>query len=193
LWAFNDERVGRAIAASPVPVISGVGHEIDFTISDFCADLRAPTPSAAAEVAVPDGVEIAGQLAALRSALEDLVRQRLARHHGALDIERQVLSRLSPRSQIEASRQRVDELGRRLERAEDHRLSLLRARTAGLARRLEGLDPLAILDRGYAVVRRADGSLVRSIGAVGTGEMIGVRVSDGEFGAQVVDVGRVAD
>jgi len=191
LWAFNDERVGRAIVASPVPVISGVGHEIDFTISDFCADLRAPTPSAAAEVAVPDVMEVESQLDALRMTLEDLLQERLDQHRDALVLQRQVLSRLSPRSRVEASRQRVDELERRLGRAERHRRSLLQAQTAGLARRLYGLDPLAILGRGYALVRRADGSLVRSIGAVEMGERIDVRVSDGEFGAQVVDAGRV--
>jgi exodeoxyribonuclease VII large subunit len=190
LWAFNDEDVGRAIVVSPVPVISGVGHEIDFTISDFCADLRAPTPSAAAEVAVPDRFEIEGQLAAMRTTLEDLWNQRLAQRRGALDLRRQVLARLSPRGRVEANRQRVDELGRRLERAERHRRSLLREQAAGLRRRLEGLDPLAILGRGFALVRRADGSLVRSASKVVTGERVDVRVSDGEFGAQVVDVDR---
>jgi exodeoxyribonuclease VII large subunit len=192
LWAFNDERVGRTIVASPVPVISGVGHEIDFTISDFCADVRAPTPSAAAEIAVPDVMEVEGQLVAVRIALGDLIQERLDQHRGALDFQRQVLSRLSPRSRVEASRQRVDELEGRLERAERHRRSLAQAQTAGLVRRLEGLDPLAILGRGYALVRCADGSLVRSVSAVEMGERIDVVVSDGEFGAQVVDVDRVS-
>jgi exodeoxyribonuclease VII large subunit len=187
LWAFNDERVARTIVASPVPVISGVGHEIDFTIADFCADLRAPTPSAAAEVAVPDLAEVEGQLSALRGALEDLWQQRLGQCRAALDLQREVLSRLSPARQVDGSRQRVDELGQRLERAEQQRRALLRAQAVGLVHRLEGLNPLAILERGYAVVRRADGGVVRSVDAVELGAWIGVRVADGEFGAQVVD------
>lgn len=191
LWAFNDERVARAIVASPVPVISGVGHEIDFTIADFCADLRAPTPSAAAEVAVPDVAEIGGQLDALRAALDAGCWQRLVQYRTALDVAQKTLTRLSPRVRVDGSRQHVDELARRAERAERHRRSLLEARAAGLARRLEGLNPLAILERGYAVVRRADGSVVRSARTVKAGERIGVRVSDGEFGAEVLDAGHL--
>jgi exodeoxyribonuclease VII large subunit len=191
LWAFNDERVARAIVASPVPVISGVGHETDFTIADFCADLRAPTPSAAAEVAVPNRAEIEGLLAALWAALEDSWQQRLVRAHATLDVQRQFLARLSPRGRVDGSRQRVDELGRRIERAGDHRLALLWERVMGLERRLMGLNPLAILERGYAVVRREDGGLVRSASEVQVGEEIDVRVSDGRLLAQVRDVEHV--
>jgi exodeoxyribonuclease VII large subunit len=192
LWAFNDERVARTIVASPVPVISGVGHEIDFTIADFCADVRAPTPSAAAEVAVPDVVEIGGQLLALRNALVDTVARRLDEYHATLGFQRQVLSRLSPRGRVDDGRQRVDELTRRLASAERHRRSLLTAEAVGLRRRLEGLNPLAILERGYALVRRADGSVVRSASAVGVGDEVDVRVADGVIGAEVVRVKREA-
>lgn len=192
LWAFNDEQVGRAIVASPVPVISGVGHETDFTISDFCADLRAPTPSAAAEVAVPDRVEIEGQLVALRSSLEDSWQRRLGEWRSALDVQKQVLARLSPRGQVDGGRQRVDEWGRRLERAGHNRLALLRERVVGLEHRLEGLNPLAILERGYAVVRREDGGLVRSASEVRVGEHVDIRLSDGRLVAQVQDVDHVS-
>jgi exodeoxyribonuclease VII large subunit len=191
LWAFNDEQVGRTIAASPVPVVSGVGHEIDFTIADFCADLRAPTPSAAAEVAVPDMVEVGSQLAALQTSLDEAWWQRLQQCRAGLDVQRQVLARLSPRGRLDGSRQRVDELARRLERAGQSRRALLRERVGGLERRLAGLNPLSILERGYAVVRRADGSLVRSARQVGVGEEIGVRVSDGSLLARVEGVEHV--
>jgi exodeoxyribonuclease VII large subunit len=192
LWAFNDEWVARTIVASPVPVISGVGHEIDFTIADFCADVRAPTPSAAAEVAVPDVTEIEGQVLALRSALVSAVARRLDEYGAVLGYQNQTLSRLSPRGRVDESRQRVDDLTRRLESAGRHRRSLLAAETVGLRRRLEGLNPLAILDRGYALVQRADGIVVRSTGAVAEGEEVAIRVADGVIGAEVVRVKREA-
>jgi exodeoxyribonuclease VII large subunit len=188
LWAFNDERVARTIAASPVPIISGVGHETDFTISDFSADLRAPTPSAAAEVAVPDVAEVEGQLLALWASLEDSWQQRLGEWRSALGVQRQILARLSPKGEVDGGRQRVDELGRRMERAGHHRLVLLGERLAGLERRLRGLNPLAILERGYAVVRRESGELVRSASEVLVGERVDIRVSDGRLVAQVQDV-----
>jgi exodeoxyribonuclease VII large subunit len=192
LWAFNDEQVGRTIAASPVPVISGVGHETDFTISDFCADKRAPTPSAAAEIAVPDVLEVEGELDALRACLEDSWQQGLAQRRAALELQHRMLDSLSPRRRVDDGRQRVDELARRASHATRHRLALLRTQGVGLSRRLEGLNPLAILERGYAVVRRSDGSLARSVDAVRVGETVDVRVSDGRFGAKVVDVDRVS-
>jgi exodeoxyribonuclease VII large subunit len=188
LWAFNDEEVARTISASPVPVISGVGHEIDFTIADFAADLRAPTPSAAAEVAVPDVVEVQGLLAAAQAAMEDGWARRLGQWRAALGLQQQLLGRLSPLGRVDGSRQRVDELGRRLERALDHRVSLLRTQAVGMEQRLAGLNPLAILERGYAVVRRKDGGVIRSTGTVGIGERIDVRVSDGRIEAEVVAV-----
>jgi exodeoxyribonuclease VII large subunit len=185
LWAFNDERVARAIVESPVPVISGVGHEIDFTIADFCADLRAPTPSAAAEVAVPDGAEVSGQFAALEEALLGAICGRLDEARSALETRQQALARLSPQGRIDRGRQGVDDLSRRAERAWAHRRVLLREQVAGLEHRLEGLNPYATLDRGYAVVRRRDGSVLRTIAQAVAGEPIDVRVSDGSFPARV--------
>ena len=181
LWAFNDERVARAIAKSPVPVISGVGHETDFTIADFVADCRAPTPSAAAEIAVPDRAEMWGQVSGMAAMLSQTVRQHLADQGQELDIRRQLLNRLSPRVRIERDRQRVDERLARVGRVWQHRLDLLQERVSGLERRLRGLNPYAILQRGYAVVRHADGALIRSVKQVSRGDFIWVRVSDGEF------------
>jgi len=185
LWAFNDERVARAIAESPVPVISGVGHEVDFTIADFVADRRAPTPSAAAEVAVPDQVDVRGQLVALRAALEQNVWQRVDDARRQLDLQRGALARLSPRAGLEQDRQRVDDLMRRVDQAWQHRLVLRREQLSGLKQRLRGLNPFATLERGYAIVRRQDGQVVRRVAQAPPGESIEVRVSDGAFTARV--------
>ena len=187
LWAFNDERVVRAVAASDAPVISGVGHETDFTLTDFAADLRAPTPTAAAELATPV------TLFDLASAMSDL-NQRAQMAMAAL-LERgriecsNIESRLrfySPARRLQSERQRADEWARRLLAAQSHRLALEASRLEGLGKRLEALNPFQVLARGYAVVTRpADGSLIRKVGQVKAGEEIQIRVSDGEFNAQV--------
>jgi exodeoxyribonuclease VII large subunit len=188
LWAFNDERVARAIAESPVPVVSGIGHEIDFTIADFCADVRAPTPSAAAEVAVPDQSEVSQRLSLLEARNEDLWLERLSAWRSLLGELQRSLSRLSPRGRLDRSRQLVDEMGRRADRAWRLRATVLRERVTGLENRLEALNPLSVLDRGYAVVQRPDGSIVRSVSQTQIGERIDVRVSDGRLGTHVEEV-----
>lgn len=186
LWAFNDEGVARAIAASRVPVISGVGHEIDFTIADFAADLRAPTPSAAAELAVPDRGE---QLAAVRgqqTLLAGAFQAQLSDHRQALDRLSQILRLNAPRGRIENLRQRVDELwqtgGVRL----CHLLTLRRERLNGLGHRLAALSPQATLDRGYAIARHGETArALTSVGQVAAGDPIDIRLRDGEFSATV--------
>jgi exodeoxyribonuclease VII large subunit len=190
LWAFNDERVARTVAESPVPVVSGVGHEVDFTIADFVADLRAPTPSAAAEVVVPDQGEVRGQLEGLADAAREAVQRRIDDARRDLDGRRQSLLRLSPRLRIERDRQRVDDLWRQAERGWPSRLGLLQERLSGLAHRLDGLNPRAVLARGYAVVRGQDGQVVRTVTQVVAGESISVQVTDGDFAARVEARGR---
>ncbi|MBN1639768.1 MAG: exodeoxyribonuclease VII large subunit [Anaerolineae bacterium] len=185
LWAFNDEAVARAIAASPVPVIAGVGHEVDVTIADFVADVRAPTPSAAAELAVPDQVEVGAQLSALSSALADLMARRLREIALDLQAKRQALRRASPALRLSQHRQRVDDLSRDLERLSRYRLTLLRERAAGLCQRLAALDPQSALARGYAIVRGPDERVVRSVAQVHAGDLVTVTVVDGRFGARV--------
>jgi exodeoxyribonuclease VII large subunit len=185
LWAFNNERVARAIAASPVPVVSGVGHEIDWTIADYVADVRAPTPSAAAEVVVPDRAEIAGQVIALDTALKEAFARRLDNLRSAVDAQDVTMRRLSPGMRVVRGRQSVDDLGRRVERAWEHRHAMLRERVGGLERRLAGLNPAAVLDRGYAIVRGPDGIVIHKVGQVRAGELVQVRVSDGSFPARV--------
>ena len=184
LWAFNDERVARAIAACRHPVVSGVGHETDFTIADFVADLRAPTPSAAAELAVPDQAELRERIGALGTRLTWHIEYRLERGRRDLEQQERALHRLSPQARIDARRQQMDDLARQANRVLAHSLALRRAELAGLEARLVALSPLATLERGYAVVRRADtGAVVRSVDQVAAGDPLVIRVHDGEFDA----------
>jgi exodeoxyribonuclease VII large subunit len=185
LWAFNDERVVRAIVASAVPVIAGVGHETDFTLSDFAADVRAPTPTAAAEVATPiTAVELAGDLRDLGDRLTSSMRRLVVEHRSATSSTMQVLMFHSPDRHIQADRQRIDELARRIHTAQAHGLAIERGELEGWGKRLQGLSPLNVLNRGYAVAtRRADGLVIRRVAEAMDG--INVRVSDGSFEADV--------
>jgi exodeoxyribonuclease VII large subunit len=185
LWAFNDERVVRAIAASAVPVICGVGHETDFTLSDFAADMRAPTPTGAAEVATPTtAIELAGRLTDLSERLGSSMLELVAGNREATIAASQSLRFQSPDRRIQADRQRIDEFERRFQTAHAHRLALRGGELRGWSKRLQALSPLEVLNRGYAVVtRRLDGLVVRKVGEAHDG--INVRVSDGSFEAEV--------
>jgi exodeoxyribonuclease VII large subunit len=182
LWAFNDERVARAIAASRLPVISGVGHETDFTLADFAADRRAPTPTGAAAAAVPDRLELAGQVRSLRSRQALAMAQQIAGRQQRLAQSQRLLARLSPAVQIAGRRQQVDDLSLAMQRQMRHRLALRRAELAGLGARLANLDPRAVLQRGYAIVYQRDsGRIVTSTRAVAAGDALHIVVADGEF------------
>lgn len=188
LWAFNDEQVARAVAASAIPTISGVGHETDFTMVDFVADYRAPTPSAAAEIATPDlrdlraGVEGAAQQ--IRELLNDQIEQRGAE---VAAMERN-LRHLSPRRRLDDLRQRLDERSAQIEAYQVRHFALLQERLLARQTALEGANPLALLARGYAIVmRRDDGRLVRQISDAPAGSRISIRLAEGELSAQVED------
>jgi exodeoxyribonuclease VII large subunit len=186
LWAFNDERVARAIAASARPVISGVGHETDFTLADFAADLRAPTPTGAAAAATPDRLKLAGQVRSLRGRQALAIGQQLARDRQRLGHSQRLLTRLSPAAQIAGRRQQVDDLNLALQRQMRHRLALRRAELAGLQARLANLDPRAVLQRGYAIVyRQPTNQIVTSTQAVAAGDALRIVVADGEFSGVV--------
>lgn len=186
MWAFNDEQVARAIAASSVPVVSGVGHETDFTLADFAADLRAPTPTGAAAAAVPDRLELAGQVAAQRGRLALAMAQRLARERQHLGHSQRLLARLSPSAQIASRRQQVDDLNLAMQRQMRHRLALYRAELDGLRARLANLDPHAVLQRGYAIIFQQPGDqVVTSAQAVTAGDALRIVVADGEFSGVV--------
>ena len=185
LWAFNDERVARAIAASQAPVISGIGHETDFTIADFVSDVRAPTPTAAAEIAVPNKLDLLANLGALSQQLTTLLQEKF---QDKLNLIKQNANRLqlrSPALRVRSDRQHVDELNRRITTAIDHFLELNRTRLTGSTDRLLSLSPGSIMRRGYAVVSLPDGSLVRSVMQIEAGSQVDVRLQDGKLETEV--------
>ena len=187
LWAFNDERVIRAVAASDIPIISGVGHETDFTLCDFVADLRAPTPTAAAELVTPITiVDLEAYLQGMKTRLAASTLGLLTAHQNGLDAFAAGLRFASPLRRILTDRQRLDDFARRGMSALKHRMALDNSRLQGFDRRLEALNPLAVLGRGYAVVtRQADGKLVSQVSDAKPNDEIQVLVSDGAFDAVV--------
>ncbi len=187
LWAFNDEEVARAIAASPVPVVSGVGHETDFTIADFVADLRAPTPSAAAAAVVPDAQELRHRLHQMRARVIGLAFHHVSRRRQQVEAEQRALRLNSPQHRLDAARLRVDDLTRTMESLMHTRLSLARTQVEGLKARLDALNPLNVLERGYAVAVRSDGAVMTSIDDVEVGEHMWVYLRDGHVESWVVD------
>ncbi len=190
LWAFNDERVVRAVASSAAPVITGIGHETDFTLCDFAADLRAPTPTGAAVMAVPDMADLRGELRSAFTLLDGILHTRLdASRQRLMDIRRR-LDQLSPRRQVQNGRQRLDDMQERMARALAAYEQLRRARLDGLQQRLHALNPLAVMQRGFAVVHSADGRLLSSVRQISIGDEVSVRMTDGSFGAQVNQVVR---
>jgi exodeoxyribonuclease VII large subunit len=230
LWAFNDERVVRAIAAATVPVVSAIGHETDFSLSDFAADLRAPTPSVAAELLVPSQHDLRLRLAGLVRRLRSLQTHRLRQASQRADRAAIRLHALRPRARLDllcrrqldaqrrlqaALRNQLDRLQARLRHADavlrarhpERRLALLRQRLQavslrpqaalarrlrhdtlrlrGLARSLEAVSPLATVARGYAILQREDGRVVRSVAAVESGDLLLARLHDGQLPLRV--------
>ncbi len=184
LWAFNDERVARAIYASRVPIISAVGHETDFTIADFVADVRAPTPSAAAELAGPDARELRAAVRFDAQRLARLTRDRIGDARVELSRQTYALQRNSPQTHVENDRQRVDDLARRVAARARQLIELRRGTLAGALGQLAALNPDATLARGYAIVReKQTGRVVKRVAQVKRGADLAVRVSDGEFEA----------
>jgi len=185
LWAFNDERVARAVAGSRIPVISGVGHETDFTLTDFAADHRAPTPSAAAEMATPDRAELQALLQQRQAQLARTVEARLRGFRDRVTRLDRTLQYLSPATRLANARQRVDDLLARADAAVAHRLVVQRQRVQGLAARLTALNPDAVLGRGYAIVReRETGHVITSAKAITAGLALILRLQDGEVAAR---------
>ena len=184
LWPFNEEIVARAIYSSRIPVVSAVGHERDYTVADYVADLRAPTPSAAAEVVVPDRTDL---LQEVRGFQETILRS-VSHHIGAKRQDVNSLARqLKGRApDVDTLRRRVDDMAKAGSLALSSLLSRWQDRTVGAEMRLQSLHPVSILHRGYAIVQKQpDGQVVSSQTDVNVGEGISVRVSDGSFPATV--------
>ena len=188
LWAFNDERVARAIAASELPVISAVGHEPDVTISDFVADLRAATPSNAAELAVPDQMELRQALAARQALLLTQMQKRLKQERGTL--ERLASSRVlkSPINYINDRRLQVDYVQHRLTAAFSETVQRKHRRFASLTAKLDAMSPLKVLARGYSMASDGQGTLLRSVKQIKPGDRLTVRFADGSAAAVVEEV-----
>ena len=188
LWAFNDERVARAIAASELPVISAVGHEPDVTISDFVADLRAATPSNAAELAVPDQMELRQALTARQALLLTQMQKRLKQERGTL--ERLASSRVlkSPINYINDRRLQVDYVQHRLTAAFSETVQRKHRRFASLTAKLDAMSPLKVLARGYSMASDGQGTLLRSVKQIKPGDRLTVRFADGSAAAVVEEV-----
>lgn len=192
LWAFNDEMVARAIAASSVPVVSAVGHETDFTISDFAADVRAPTPSAAAELVSPDAAEVRQALAGLRLRLEQTVRAYIADCRKRYRSAAEARALQAPMAAVNMQRMRMDMLTGRQAATMQAILEKNRARLGRAAAGLDGMSPLRVLARGYAIPAGADGRAVRSIDELHPGDAICLRLRDGLADCQVEKTHRSA-
>ncbi len=233
LWSFNEESVARAIRDCAIPVVSGVGHEIDFTIADLAADVRAPTPSGAAELVVPDRAEWLRALLAVKQTLQRAISQRLLTHDQRLhwlmgrlqrvhptaqlrargqhldEIEASLntliarhlserrqrlhwlahrLGQVHPRHTLRAHRQSLNALKPRLLRTMQSRFSMDRSRLGAAARTLQAVSPLATLDRGYAIVQKPNGHIIREVSGLIAGEMVRVRTANGAFSATVGDI-----
>ena len=184
LWAFNDEYLVRAVASCSVPVISAVGHESDFTICDFVADRRAPTPSAAAEIAVPDMGEILRGLASMKIGLQTSMQKRITQ-------ERRILGQITasrvftrPEQMLDHFRMHLDEREADLNRAIEQTLLQRKQSTASMAGKLQALNPLSILSRGYATVSR-DGASITSVKQINDNDTLDIRMADGSVRATV--------
>jgi exodeoxyribonuclease VII large subunit len=186
LWAFNEEIVARAIARSRIPVISGVGHETDFTIADFVADQRASTPTAAAIVASPDIADWMAEVQSSQQALTLLMEDSLLRSQEKLDRVRRDLERQAPRSQLDRLRQQLDDTTDLLQTQMEHLLTLHGERLKGAALGLHALSPLLTIGRGFAVVRRVDEQkIITSVQQVRPGDELEIQVGDGQISARV--------
>ena len=176
LWAFNEEIVARAIFASQIPVISAVGHETDFTIADFVADLRAPTPSAAAEIAVPSQLELISKISTMSGRMQTAVINGLKNRR--LRVEK--LSMRSPQNKIDDLRQKNDNLIKQAEKSFMLSFEGKKKELARLFAKLDALSPLGVMARGYAIASEEDGTVIRTVSKMTPGKEFSLRLSDGE-------------
>ena len=180
LWAFNEESVARGVAASRIPVISAVGHETDFTICDFAADLRAPTPSAAAELAVPDQMEEQMLVESIRYTIKTDMESLLSRKKMELDSLTASRCLREPLAPLAQKKSELENLSRRLASGVSLSVSREKEALSRLTGTLDGLSPLKVLGRGYALAQTEAGNPIRSVSELKEGEAFRLRFADGE-------------
>lgn len=193
LWAFNDERVAYAIYASEIPVISAVGHEPDVTISDYVADLRAATPSNAAELAVPDQAALLQSMDAAASAMASALSGKLRHARQRLQVLAQSPALVSPTGYLEQRQQSLEHLKSRLIGAQMQQIQRKKQRYIGNTAKLDAMSPLKVLTRGYSIVSADDGTIVRSVRQTAPGREVQVMLSDGSLRATVSDIKEESD
>jgi exodeoxyribonuclease VII large subunit len=185
LWAFNEEIVARAIFASEIPIISAVGHETDFTMCDFVADMRAPTPSAAAELAFFDANELMMRMDSMQKRAFTVLDRRIRVLEAKLEGFNKDLKMRSPEKVTADKLLRVERLGERLDMLSRSRLEASLGNFRTLCARLEANNPLSVLSRGYSVVENERGDIVSRLSDVEVDESVTVRLSDGQLCARV--------
>ena len=186
LWAFNEEIVARAVAASEIPVISAVGHETDFTICDFAADLRAPTPSAAAELAVPDSFQQKEMLLQASRRISGAIADKLAYEKSKLELNKSALKRLSPSNYIDNLTVRCDKAQMAIDSAVRHSLAVRSKDFSALCAKLDAMSPLRILARGYSITEGEDG-IITDAREVSKGDKVSVRLHKGTIECEVIN------
>ena len=185
LWAFNDEGLVRAVAASEIPIVSAVGHETDFTLCDFAADQRAPTPSAAAELVLRDHRDVLQRFDGLSDRMDACMESRLQRYRSRLTEWEQRLKLCSPEGRLKEQRNRLERLATGMDASMQNRLGSARQRLELAVNHLEAVNPLAVLARGYGVVQDSEGRVVSSVAALRVGEPVTIRLSDGRAVAEI--------
>ena len=189
LWGFNDERLARVVAASAIPVVSAVGHEVDFTICDFVADLRAATPSAAAELSLPDKEDLTRQVSALTTRLTGAQSTRLRRLRTRLDQLSSAKVLTSPEGAYRLRREGVEGLSKRLDLSVSRHLATKRQSMERVVAGLSALNPLAVLGRGYALVQNGEGRVVPAAKELAVGDRVTLRFADGTAKVAVEETG----
>ena len=187
LWAFNEEVVAHAIYDSEIPVISAVGHEPDVTISDFVADLRAATPSNAAELAVPDQDALSQTLDVLSNAMANALNRQIKAHKQHLDVLSQSPALRSPTGYLEQKQRQLELLKNRLASAENQNIARNTQRYVALTAKLDAMSPLKVLTRGYSMAQNDRGEVIGSVTQVELGERLGISLSDGKVYATVME------
>ncbi len=185
LWAFNEEIVARAVAASEIPVISAVGHETDFTICDFVADLRAPTPSAAAELAVPDIFQQKEMLETFAFRIQRAIQNRFNLEKTKLELCKSALKRLNPENYIDSLRVRCDKASMQMDSIIGSNVAAKSSEFASLCAKLDAMSPLKILSRGYSIASK-DGVILTDVDGVDCGDKINVKLSGGSLDCEVI-------